>query len=76
MVCFYMSIFVFVYVFIKILSALTLAQVPSELSAAGAKRGVRLLQLGLAMRLFLLMRIDAHQMRINRINCKKKITFS
>ena len=45
MVYFYMSIFVFVYVFIKFLSALTLAQVPSELSAAGAKRGVRFLQL-------------------------------
>ena len=45
MVYFYMSIFVFVYVFIKISSALTLAQVPSELSAAGAKRGVRFLQL-------------------------------
>ena len=45
MVCLYMSIFVFVYVFITNLSALTLAQVPSELSAAGAKRGVRFIQL-------------------------------
>ena len=31
--------------------------------------------LGLAMRLFLLMRIDAHQMRINRINSKKNHLF-